>query len=73
MEKKIAEILKKARKKSGKSQRQVAEETHVSRVYYADVERGRYTPSLKFLSRLAILFDLDLNFLKELPSIKGGT
>ena len=66
METKIAQILKDARKKSGKTQQQVADETQVSRVYYADVERGRYTPSLKFLSRLAVLFDIDLNFLKEI-------
>ena len=62
----IAEILREARKKSGKSQKQVADAIHVSRPYYADVERGRYTPSIKFLSRLAILFDIDLNFLKEI-------
>ena len=37
----------------------------ISRAYYADVERGRYTPSLKVLSRLADILGIDLNFLKR--------
>lgn len=65
----ISNILKEAREKSGKTQQQIADEVHVSRPYYADVERGRYTPSLELLARLSILFDLDLNFLKD--GIKG--
>ena len=46
------------------TQYQIADAVGVSRAYYADVERGRYTPSLKLLSRLAVLLDIDLNFLK---------
>ena len=61
----IGGILKKAREKIGKTQQQVADEVHVSRPYYADVERNRYMPSLQLLARLAILFNLDLNFLKD--------
>lgn len=58
-------ILKEARLKAGKSQQEVADEINVSRPYYSDVERGRYTPSLKALSKLAVLLNIDLNFLKE--------
>ena len=60
----IGEIIKDARERQGKTQQQVADESGVSRAYYADVERGRYTPSLKLLSKLGIILNLDLNFLK---------
>lgn len=61
----INEIIKDARLKSGLTQQEVADKTMVTRAYYADVERGRYTPSLKLLARLGVLFNIDLNFLKE--------
>ncbi len=61
----IETVIKKARKKAGMTQYQVADAVGVSRAYYADVERGHYTPSLKLLSRLAVLLDIDLNFLKQ--------
>lgn len=61
----IETVIKKARKKAGMTQYRVADAVGVSRAYYADVERGRYTPSLKLLSRLAVLLDIDLNFLKQ--------
>jgi transcriptional regulator with XRE-family HTH domain len=61
----LAEFIKQARIKKRKTQQQVADEAEVSRPYYADVERGRYTPSLKLLSKLGIILDLDLNFLKQ--------
>lgn len=58
-------VIRKAREKAGMTQYQVADSVGVSRAYFADVERGRYTPSLKLLSRLGKLLDIDLNFLKE--------
>lgn len=61
----INEIIKDARLKSGLTQQEVADKTMVTRAYYADVERGRYTPSLKLLARLGVLFNIDLNFLKK--------
>lgn len=61
----IGEILKEEREKRGKTQQWIANKIKVSREYYSDVERDRYTPSLKILARLAVLFDLDLNFLKQ--------
>lgn len=60
----IEAVIKEAREKAKMTQYQIADAVGVSRAYYADVERGRYTPSLKLLSRLAVLLDIDLNFLK---------
>lgn len=61
----VERVIRKAREKVGMTQYQVADSVGVSRAYFADVERGRYTPSLKLLSRLGKLLDIDLNFLKE--------
>lgn len=58
----IGDVLKKAREKAGLTQQELATLVGVSRAYYADVERGRYTPSLKVLSRLAEVLGIDLNF-----------
>lgn len=62
---KIGDVLKSARKKAGLTQLELSRMIGVSRAYYADVERGRYTPSLKVLSRLADILKIDLNFLKQ--------
>lgn len=62
---KIGDVLKSAREKSGLTQLELSGMVGVSRAYYADVERGRYTPSLKVLSRLADILGIDLNFLKQ--------
>lgn len=62
---KIGDVLKSARKKAGLTQLKLSRMIGVSRAYYADVERGRYTPSLKVLSRLADILKIDLNFLKQ--------
>lgn len=62
---KIGDVLKSAREKAGLTQLELSGLVGVSRAYYADVERGRYTPSLKVLSRLADILGIDLNFLKQ--------
>lgn len=62
---KIGEALREARKKAGLTQMELSSIVDVTRAYYADVERGRYTPSLKVLSKLAEALDIDLNFLKQ--------
>lgn len=62
---KIGDVLKSAREKAGLTQLELSGMIGVSRAYYADVERGRYTPSLKVLSRLAYILGIDLNFLKQ--------
>ena len=63
---KIAETLRDARKSKRLTQTEVAESVGVSRSYYADVEHGRYNPSLKLMSKLAKLLNINLNFLKKI-------
>lgn len=61
----IGTVLKEAREKAGYTQAELADLAGVTRAYYADVERNRYTPSLKVLTKLSKILDLDLNFLKD--------
>lgn len=61
----IGQKVRGARESMGVTQQQVADSIHVSRAYYADVERGRYAPSIRILSKLGNIMDIDLNFLKE--------
>ena len=61
----IGEVLRQARELKGWSQTETAKMADVSQSYYADVERGRYYPSVYLLSRLGVLLEIDLNFLKE--------
>lgn len=61
---KIGDVLKFAREKAGLTQLELSSMVGVSRAYYADIERGRYNPSLKVLTRLADILGIDLNFLK---------
>lgn len=59
---KIGDVLKSAREKAGLTQLELSSMVGVSRAYYADIERGRYNPSLKVLTRLADILGIDLNF-----------
>lgn len=61
---KIGDVLKSAREKAGLTQLELSSMVGVSRAYYADIERGRYNPSLKVLTKLADILGIDLNFLK---------
>ena len=66
----IGNVIKKARIKKNMTQQEIANRADVSRAYYADVERGRYTLSLKLLAKLGSILDINLNFLKK---IDGNT
>lgn len=61
----IGKLLKKARENSNMTQSDVADIVGISRAYYADLERGRYNPSIKVLVKLCNLYNIDLNFLRE--------
>lgn len=61
----INEVLRNAREKAELTQQELALKAGVSRAYYADVERGRYNPSLSLLVRLSKILKIDLNFLKK--------
>lgn len=67
---KVGEVLRNAREKAGLTQLELSNKVGVTRAYYADVERGRYTPSLKVLSKLAKVLCIDLNFLKQITEIQ---
>ena len=60
----IGVVLRDARKKTRQTQYEIAEQAGVSRSYYGDVERGRYAPSVRLLSKLGAILNIDLNFLK---------
>lgn len=49
----IAITVREKRKNRGMTQAELAERVGVSRTYVADIEAGRYTPSVKVLSKLA--------------------
>lgn len=65
LQKRVGQKLKEFRKKMKLTQQELANQIGISRPYYADVEMGRYLPSLKVLTKLSLFLKLDLNFLKE--------
>lgn len=65
LQRRIGQKLKEVRKKMKLTQQELADKIGISRPYYADVEMGRYSPSVKVLTKLSLLLKLDLNFLKE--------
>ena len=61
----LSNKIKTARQKTGKTQKEVAKKINISRTYYSDVEKGRYLPSLKVFTKLAVVLNLNMNDLKE--------
>lgn len=59
----LGESLKRKRQDIGLTQEELAKNVGISRTYYADVEAGRYNPSLKVFKKLAKILDLDVNYL----------
>lgn len=53
--------LTEMRKKSGYTQKDIAEQLGVSRSYYGMIENGARTPSLNTARRIADLFRSDIN------------
>jgi transcriptional regulator with XRE-family HTH domain len=49
----VGENIKRFRKEASLTQKELAYEAHVSRSYLADVENGRYNPSLEFVRHIA--------------------
>lgn len=49
----IGENIKKTRKKQELTQKSLAERANISRSYLADVENGRYNPSIDVLNKIA--------------------
>lgn len=66
----IGEMVSKKRQEKKMTQAEVSGITGLSRSYIADIEKGRYAPSVKSLSKIAKCLDLDLNFLPSLTEIQ---
>lgn len=66
----IGKIVREKRREKGFTQVETAQKAALSRSYIADIEKGRYAPSVKALTELAKCLGLDLNFLTR---IDGNT
>ncbi|MCL6453587.1 MAG: helix-turn-helix domain-containing protein [Alicyclobacillus sp.] len=62
----IGTAIRAGRKSRHLTQAQLAKATSLSRSYIADIETGRYTPSIDAFSKIAGYLDLDMNLLKSL-------
>ncbi len=61
-EKKLAKILKAARKKAKLTQAEVAEKAEIHTNYYARIERGEVNPTSDVLNFLAKALKIELKF-----------
>jgi transcriptional regulator with XRE-family HTH domain len=61
----IGNMISLHRNKMGLTQLQLAEKAGLSRSYLGDMEKGRYSPSVKSLVSIAKVLYIDLNFLLE--------
>lgn len=68
--KNIGQLIKTARGEKGLTQAELARKARLSRSYIADIEQGRYTPSLKTSVALAKILSLDLNLLTGMTDIQ---
>lgn len=59
----IGEIISNKRNEIGLTQQELGEKSNLSRSYIADIEGGRYSPSIKSLVSIASVLNLNLNFL----------
>lgn len=59
----LGQAIKEKRTDLGMTQLELSQKLDVSRTFVADLERDRYTPSFKTLKKLAVILDLDVNFL----------
>ncbi|MBU3176057.1 helix-turn-helix domain-containing protein [Clostridium estertheticum] len=66
----IGDLISKNRNEMELTQLQLAEKSLLSRSYIADIEAGRYTPSVKSLISIANVLNLDLNFLLKMTEIQ---
>lgn len=63
----IGTNIKKWRKNRGLTQYKLAEETNLSRSYIADVERGRYNPSVETLEAISKVLNVKISELVDAP------
>lgn len=65
----IGKEIKRKRNVNGLTQDELADKIGVSRNYISDLENDRYVPSVKTLSKIANVLQMDLNFLSEMSEI----
>jgi len=61
----IGNNIRKLRKQKGFTQKELAEKCNLSRSYLADLERGRYNPSLESLKLIANSLNVNISLLLE--------
>lgn len=57
----LGKIIKQKRREQKLTQKQLSEKAGLSRSYLADIENGRYAPSLETLVSIANILNLNLN------------
>ncbi len=67
----IGKEIKRKRNVNGLTQDELADKIGVSRNYISDLENDRYVPSVKTLSKIANVLQMDLNFLSEMSEIQN--
>lgn len=68
----IGEEIKKNRNAKGFTQDELAEKIGISRNYISDLENNRYVPSVKTLIKIAVVLQMDLNFLLKMSEIQDN-
>ena len=66
----IGEEIRKNRNAKGMTQDELSEKIGISRNYVSDLENDRYMPSVKTLSKIAVVLQMDLNFLLKMSEIQ---
>lgn len=66
----IGDEIRRCRHIKGITQDELAEKIGISRNYISDLENNRYMPSVKTLSKIAIVLQMDLNFLLRMSEIQ---
>lgn len=69
--KEIGKEVKRARKENGLTQKDLSKKISISRSYIADIEGGRYTPSVEILISLSKELKIDMNLFKNDGNTRG--
>ncbi|MDU6340735.1 helix-turn-helix transcriptional regulator [Clostridium sp. NSJ-49] len=70
--KEIGKEVKKARKENGLTQQDLSQKVSISRSYIADIEGGRYIPSVEILISLSKELKIDMNLFKNDGNTRRG-
>lgn len=67
---KLGSAIKEKRHRLKLTQKALSKATELSRTYIADVEAGRYLPSLNSICKIEKVLEFDLNFLLPMTGIQ---